>query len=71
MKQNEKKLNIVQVHGAWANSSCWSPVTQRLQEDGYNVIAPQFPLTSLADNVLDLAKCWPSRRDNLVRSNAP
>lgn len=45
---------IVLVHGAWADGSSWSAVIQRLQEDGYNVIAPQFPLTSLADNLARL-----------------
>jgi pimeloyl-ACP methyl ester carboxylesterase len=49
-----KKPNVVLVHGAWADGSSWSAVIQRLQEDGYNVIAPQFPLTSLADNVARL-----------------
>ena len=48
------KPNIVLVHGAWADGSSWSAVIQRLQNDGYNVIAPQFPLTSLADNVARL-----------------
>jgi pimeloyl-ACP methyl ester carboxylesterase len=48
------KPNIVLVHGAWADGSSWSAVIQRLQEDGYNVIAPQFPLTSLADNLARL-----------------
>lgn len=43
--------NIVLVHGAWADGSSWSAVAERLQADGYNVCAPQFPLTSLADNV--------------------
>ena len=37
--------NIVLVHGAWADGSCWSAVIERLQADGYNVTAPQFPLT--------------------------
>ena len=55
MKQNEsKQLNIVLVHGAWADGSSWNGVISLLQEDGYNVIAPQFPLTSLADNVARL-----------------
>jgi pimeloyl-ACP methyl ester carboxylesterase len=55
MKQNEKKRpNIVLVHGAWADGSCWSAVIQRLQEDGCNVVAPQFPLTSPADNAARL-----------------
>ena len=49
-----KKPNVVLVHGAWADGSCWSGVIRLLQEDGYNVIAPQFPLTSLADNVARL-----------------
>lgn len=48
------KPNIVLVHGAWADGSCWSAVIQRLQEDGYNVIAPQFPETSTPDDVARL-----------------
>ena len=43
--------NIVLVHGAWADGSCWSSVIERLQADGYNVTAPQLPETSLADDV--------------------
>src|SRR4051795_8408813 len=43
--------NIVLVHGAWADGSSWSSVIGRLQADGYHVTAPQFPLTSLADDV--------------------
>ena len=39
--------NIVLVHGAWADGSCWSAVIERLQADGYRVTAPQFPLSSL------------------------
>jgi pimeloyl-ACP methyl ester carboxylesterase len=46
--------NIVLVHGAWADGSSWSAVIERLQGDGYNVIAPQFPETSLADDVARL-----------------
>lgn len=46
--------NIVLVHGAWADGSCWSGVIERLQADGYHVTAPQFPLTSLADDVARL-----------------
>jgi pimeloyl-ACP methyl ester carboxylesterase len=46
--------NIVLVHGAWADGSCWSAVIERLQADGYNVIAPQFPETALADDVARL-----------------
>jgi pimeloyl-ACP methyl ester carboxylesterase len=46
--------NIVLVHGAWADGSCWSGVIERLQDDGYAVTAPQFPETSLADDVARL-----------------
>lgn len=46
--------NIVLVHGAWADGSCWHAVVQRLQAAGYHVTAPQFPETSLADDVARL-----------------
>ena len=46
--------NIVLVHGAWADGSSWSAVIEALQADGYNVTAPQFPETSLADDVARL-----------------
>jgi pimeloyl-ACP methyl ester carboxylesterase len=46
--------NIVLIHGAWAEGSCWSGVIERLQADGYHVTAPQFPLTALADDVARL-----------------
>ncbi|MEO8391679.1 MAG: alpha/beta hydrolase [Chloroflexota bacterium] len=46
--------NIVLVHGAFADGSSWSGVVQRLQAKGYNVIAPQFPLTSLQADVARL-----------------
>jgi pimeloyl-ACP methyl ester carboxylesterase len=46
--------NIVLVHGAWADGSSWSAVVERLQAEGYSVLAPQFPETSLADDVARL-----------------
>ena len=46
--------NVILVHGAWADGSCWSGVIERLQADGYHVTAPQFPLTALADDVARL-----------------
>ena len=36
------------------DGSCWSGVIERLQADGFRVTAPQFPLTSLADDVARL-----------------
>src|SRR6202020_174986 len=46
--------SIVLVHGAWADGSCWSAVIEHLQADGYNVIAPQLPEPSLADDAARL-----------------
>src|ERR1700684_3860537 len=56
--------NIVLVHGAWADGSCWSAVIERLQADGYRVTAPQFPESSLAADVARL-------RQVLDRQDAP
>jgi pimeloyl-ACP methyl ester carboxylesterase len=53
-KQTHPRPNIVLVHGAWAEGSSWSSVIERLQADDYHVTAPQFPLTSLADDVARL-----------------
>ncbi len=46
--------NVVLVHGAWADGSCWSAVIERLQAGGYNVTAPQLPESSLAADVARL-----------------
>jgi pimeloyl-ACP methyl ester carboxylesterase len=56
--------NIVLVHGAWADGSCWSAVIEKLQADGFNVTAPQFPESSLADDVARL-------RQVLARQDGP
>jgi len=56
--------NIVLVHGAWADGSCWRAVIQSLQAKGYSVTAPQFPETSLADDVARL-------RQVLARQSGP
>jgi pimeloyl-ACP methyl ester carboxylesterase len=53
---------IVLVHGAWADGSCWSAVIERLQADGHRVIAPQFALGPLADDVAKLRRVL-SRQD--------
>jgi pimeloyl-ACP methyl ester carboxylesterase len=49
-----ERPNIVLVHGAWADGSCWSGVIERLQAEGFQVRAPQFPMSSLADDVARL-----------------
>jgi pimeloyl-ACP methyl ester carboxylesterase len=47
----KSKPNVVLVHGAWADGSCWSAVIEGLQAKGYHVTAPQFPENSLAADV--------------------
>jgi pimeloyl-ACP methyl ester carboxylesterase len=50
----DDKPNIVLVHGAWADGSCWSAVIERLQAQGHTVTAPQFPMGALADDLARL-----------------
>lgn len=47
----QRVKNIVLVHGAWADGSCWSRVIPLLEATGLHVVAVQNPLTSLADDV--------------------
>jgi pimeloyl-ACP methyl ester carboxylesterase len=44
-------MNIVLVHGAFADGSSWAKVIPLLQDRGYHVVAVQNPMTSLADEV--------------------
>lgn len=46
-----KVKNIVLVHGFWADGSSYSEIIPTLLAEGYEVIAVQNPLTSLADDV--------------------
>jgi pimeloyl-ACP methyl ester carboxylesterase len=48
---SQRARNIVLVHGAWADGSCWSKVIALLEAKGFHVTAVQNPLTSLADDV--------------------
>ena len=49
------KPTIVLLHGAWADSSAWSKVIERLQHDGYTVTAPPNPLRGLTGDSQYLA----------------
>lgn len=46
-----KVRNVVLVHGAYADGSCWSEVIGILQEAGFNATAVQHPLTTLEAGV--------------------
>ena len=45
------QVNVVLVHGAWADGSSWSKVIGPLKAAGLKVVAAPLPLTSLADDI--------------------
>jgi pimeloyl-ACP methyl ester carboxylesterase len=49
------KPTIVLEHGAWADSSSWAGVVQRLQHAGYTVAVPPNPLRGLPNDAAYLA----------------
>jgi pimeloyl-ACP methyl ester carboxylesterase len=50
-KPARPQRTIVLVHGAFADGSSWAAVITQLQAKGYDVVAVQEPLSSLADDV--------------------
>ena len=48
MQQSGVRPTIVLVHGAFADASSWNGVIERLQQQGYTVIAPANPLRGVA-----------------------
>jgi pimeloyl-ACP methyl ester carboxylesterase len=57
-------MNIVLVHGAWADGSCWSAVIEQLQASGHKITAPQFALNAREADVARL-------RQVLIRQDGP
>ncbi len=49
------KPTIVIVHGAFADASSWNEVIERLQQQGYDVIAPPNPLRGVRSDSAYLA----------------
>jgi len=49
-------VNVLLVHGAWADGSSWSKVIRQLAADGIAVSAPSLPLTSFDDDVAALER---------------
>jgi pimeloyl-ACP methyl ester carboxylesterase len=47
-------VNVVLVHGAWADGSSWAKVIGRLAAGGTKVVAAPLPLTSFRDDVAAL-----------------
>ena len=51
MSSNATNMNIILVHGGWADGSSWGKVITILKNSGHRVIAVNMPLHNLADDV--------------------
>ena len=51
-----ENVNVVLVHGAWADGSSWAKVIGPLAAEGMNVVAAPLPLTSFADDTAALER---------------
>src|SRR5262249_55791266 len=49
-------MNIVLVHGAWADGSSWAKIIAPLAAEGFKVTAAPLPLTSFGDDVAALER---------------
>ncbi|MET8329939.1 alpha/beta hydrolase [Streptomyces sp. NPDC005181] len=60
------KPTVVLVHGAFADASSWNAVAERLQRDGYSVVAPANPLRGLAGDSAYIASFLKSIQGPIV-----
>jgi pimeloyl-ACP methyl ester carboxylesterase len=51
-----KDVNIIVVHGAWADGSSWELVIRELHKQSLHVVAAPIPLTSLDDDAAALKR---------------
>ena len=51
------KPSIVFAHGLWADGSCFGKLIPTLQAEGYEVMASQHGLDSLATDIAAVKKC--------------
>jgi pimeloyl-ACP methyl ester carboxylesterase len=49
-RTSQAKPTVVLVHGGWDNSTGWNAVVAKLQDRGFDVIAPANPLRALASD---------------------
>ena len=59
-------INIVLVHGAWADGSGWEGVYRVLRKEGFSVSVVQNPTISLADDVLATKRVLATRNGPVV-----
>src|SRR5262245_36629520 len=53
---SRKDVNVVLVHGAWADGSSWARVIGPLAAEEIRTVAAQLPLTSLAEDAAALER---------------
>src|SRR5271163_1689583 len=56
MSSHAQTGNVILVHGAWADGSCWSNVILPLRREGLKVTCAPIPLTSLAEDIAALER---------------
>jgi pimeloyl-ACP methyl ester carboxylesterase len=63
---SKSDVNIVLVHGAWADGSSWSKVIIGLKAKGLNTVTAPLPLTTLTDDVAALDRTLERVEGNVV-----
>jgi len=56
MDASNSAINVLLVHGAWADGSSWAQVIKPLQSKGLKVQAAPLPLTSLSQDIAALER---------------
>jgi pimeloyl-ACP methyl ester carboxylesterase len=56
LAMSSERINVICVHGAWADGSSWSKIIVPLLERGLSVIAAPIPLTSLTEDIAALQR---------------
>jgi pimeloyl-ACP methyl ester carboxylesterase len=59
-------FNVILVHGAWADGSCWGKVIPLLADKGMAVTAVQLPLTSFEADVAAVRRAIALAEDDVV-----
>ncbi|MET8954617.1 alpha/beta fold hydrolase [Streptomyces sp. NPDC004393] len=63
---SDTKPTVVLVHGAFADASSWNGVVERLQRQGYTVVAPANPLRGLYNDSTYIASVLKSIKGPIV-----
>ena len=66
MSEERSKRVAVLVHGAWHGAWCWDRVAEELTARDVGVVAPELPLTGLADDTAAVRAAIESAGDNIV-----